>query len=82
MEDQSPFRLISSTGAPQRKAYVAPPRQKLWPEYCVGFRPAEQREQRNLGVNTACVIGLVRAPLEYRKAGEEGGAGNRPTWRS
>ena len=48
----------------------------------MGFRPAEQREQRNLGVNTACVIGLVRAPLEYRKAGEEGGEGNRPTWRS
>ena len=48
----------------------------------MGFRPAEQREQRNLGVKTACVIGLVRAPLEYRKAGEEGGAGNSPTWRS
>ena len=48
----------------------------------MGFRPVEQRERRDLGVKTVCVIGLVRAPLEYRKAGGEGGAGNRPTWRS
>ena len=47
----------------------------------MGFRPAGQREQRNLGVKNACVIGLVRARLEYRKASGEGGAGNRPTWR-
>ena len=36
----------------------------------------------NLLVRTACVIGLVRAPLEFKKAGEEGRAGNRRTWRS
>ena len=57
-EDQSPWRLISSTGVLQRKAQEAPPWWKLWPENLLAGKPAWLRTFRNWSVNVECVMGM------------------------
>ena len=67
---------MASTGKPDEKAQVAPPRRKEWPEYKPGSSPILPSATAKRDANTACVRGAGDADLVlYTNAGPDSSAG-------